>query len=519
MFKVNPILAIVLCAKYEEARHIREVFSRANLQIQELTQNGTLCHKTTMSDCEQRPINIEIYSIEKMGSVASATVAMKLIMERDPCLMFMGGICAGNPNKAKLGDIIVAEKVVDITSGKVGTTGYAHDVETYSINSNLNNYIESVKEKLYRNSSRWQKLLSIPRPFTQRYKKEYILAMLYKRRKEAKSSAHTRWSLTAMLLMLIVSCTSGWVICWLIFVILSWISGCLFGKSLNVSYSAKVHRLIIQKQLSGYADYDECLKLLNMLSADKNPPITHDKRTDTYYTSRDQYDRVCDATSIDGVLKTDPTTPEIIRGVLGTNPSAVVASMSDKDWCDLSEKLAQRNLVGLEMEGHGLYNATNTFNDCNDQKRSIVKTIVVKGVSDLASSEKDDQFHDYAKQISAVFIHEFLYHYGSDVCRDRFTTPQDNVSTFSRTSTPTSQEFRVKRRNTSQSEGDWDEYKEDRERCYRCNKMGHLAARCNLNLTIHNDKCYRCGHSGHWAEECYAKKDIDGKHIKDQKYY
>jgi hypothetical protein len=36
----------------------------------------------------------------------------------------------------------------------------------------------------------------------------------------------------------------------------------------------------------------------------------------------------------------------------------------------------------------------------------------MKGVSDVGDPEKDDQFHDYGKQISGAFMYEFLRKYG-----------------------------------------------------------------------------------------------------------
>lgn len=40
-------------------------------------------------------------------------------------------------------------------------------------------------------------------------------------------------------------------------------------------------------------------------------------------------------------------------------------------------------------------------------------------------------------------------------------------------------------------------------RCYKCNKMGHLARECKME----GDRCYNCNKIGHIAKDC--DKEID----------
>ena len=44
----------------------------------------------------------------------------------------------------------------------------------------------------------------------------------------------------------------------------------------------------------------------------------------------------------------------------------------------------------------------------NEENTGKIKFLLVKGVSDYADSEKDDQFHDYAAQASASFALEYI---------------------------------------------------------------------------------------------------------------
>jgi nucleoside phosphorylase len=65
-------------------------------------------------------------------------------------------------------------------------------------------------------------------------------------------------------------------------------------------------------------------------------------------------------------------------------------------------KATQRKLLGVEMEGYGLYYA------CEHNQDKSVKGIMIKSISDFGDSTKNDQFQEYSSYTSAQFIYHFI---------------------------------------------------------------------------------------------------------------
>ena len=96
--------------------------------------------------------------------------------------------------------------------------------------------------------------------------------------------------------------------------------------------------------------------------------------------------------------------PQIHQGTCLTDLSAVRSDINEEKWLSLPREIAQRKIYGLEMEGVGLYQAVQKYNQNTSSK---VKVLLAKGVSDLAYG-KNDGYHKYAKQVSAAFIYHFI---------------------------------------------------------------------------------------------------------------
>ena len=372
------MLVIIFCARFEEAHHVSLVFTKAGLNVREVIVNSALHHETEMTDVSNKKLKIEIYSTDKMGSREMSTTTVHLTISRKPYWIFMTGVCAGHPKKTSLGDVIVAESAVDIRSGKIGL----HDSYVHRINRNLNPFIQSIREKLEASPNMWDELLTIKRPTTRMHKIEAILNLLFSHKSSSALSAGTATGAASI----------RWQIVHSIFV----------HRSRD-----SIHRSVIQHQMATLCNQGEGTELLDKLVERKQ--ITHDEKNDVFYLNNDQTEQVRKMIQRDTFLKIESTFPKVISGVLGTN-SVVLANMQTQDWIDIEKELAQRNLVAIEMDASGLYSATAAMNESNNNH--ITQTILVKGVSDLAGPDKDDQFQDYGKQVLGVFVYHFLYYYG-----------------------------------------------------------------------------------------------------------
>lgn len=101
------------------------------------------------------------------------------------------------------------------------------------------------------------------------------------------------------------------------------------------------------------------------------------------------------------------------RGYLApyaVSPNSVVGNLNDLKWTELSEDIAQRDTLALEMESHAVYQTVHDYNSRVSDAPHI-KVLVVKGVVDFADGDKDDSFHDYAAEVSGLWAYTFLRRY------------------------------------------------------------------------------------------------------------
>lgn len=90
----------------------------------------------------------------------------------------------------------------------------------------------------------------------------------------------------------------------------------------------------------------------------------------------------------------------MLKALMGpvASGSYVISSVSK-----LNEiRTVQRKLLGVEMEGYGLYYA------CAQNQDYSVKGIMIKSVSDYGDSSKNDSFQEYSSFTSAQFIYYFI---------------------------------------------------------------------------------------------------------------
>ena len=345
--------AVVLCAKYEEAYAFRQVLKHQRATEDERSQGSLLYHLLTIKDLNNRTFEIQIYCPRNQaGSVITATDVISILNRLSPHWVFMTGICAGNPKETVLGDVIIAEKIVDVRYGKIDHAGIHHDIRPLTIDAYLSTAIYETKNAL---RGAWSKYIVTPRPMTRRYQEQAI------------------------------------------------------RKLLHGNYPGYTFLPDIMLGIPGtFESKEECGVVLSGLTSADPSGIT--RCIDGKYALNSlQYEELTILIRDTTFPKLDTKEPEVYSGTLLTDVSAVRADIDEKRWTQYGEKIGARDLYGLEMEGIGLYEAIETINRDRNPK---IKFMLVKGVSDYAGEKKDDQFHEYGKQASAVFVYEFLRRYG-----------------------------------------------------------------------------------------------------------
>jgi len=66
-------------------------------------------------------------------------------------------------------------------------------------------------------------------------------------------------------------------------------------------------------------------------------------------------------------------------------------------------RIPVRDTVAIDMEGAAFYRTVAEF--------SGMRSLLVKGVSDYADSDKDDSYHKYAATVSAAYMLSFIREY------------------------------------------------------------------------------------------------------------
>lgn len=110
----------------------------------------------------------------QMGETHTANLATRLISELKPKAIFMTGICAGNPDKVKLGDVIVASKIFKVDAGKQTPEGFSHDLTTYNLKPQWLHRLQDLAQ-----DTNWYKTIQTPRPKTYAHQKGWLLHTLH----------------------------------------------------------------------------------------------------------------------------------------------------------------------------------------------------------------------------------------------------------------------------------------------------------------------------------------------------
>jgi len=106
---------LVITALQEEAIWIEKLFAE---KWEELSRQGQVVRRA-LFPCGGGELHVGLVSQLHMGMPYAAVTATKAILQWDPKLVAMTGICAGVEGKVGLGDLVIANQTFDYGSGKI----------------------------------------------------------------------------------------------------------------------------------------------------------------------------------------------------------------------------------------------------------------------------------------------------------------------------------------------------------------------------------------------------------------
>ena len=116
----NKYDILVLCALREEFRELQNAFGADSWKRVKVTEKDIVAYETYIESAYIKTYRVLAYCIDKPGVAATATMASYLINSCSPKCVFMTGITGGiKRDGLKLGDVVIAESILDYTTGKI----------------------------------------------------------------------------------------------------------------------------------------------------------------------------------------------------------------------------------------------------------------------------------------------------------------------------------------------------------------------------------------------------------------
>jgi nucleoside phosphorylase len=348
----NDIDACVICALPEEAdAFMRTLALHDNVVFEKAFSKRSKreYRYASIQNNSGEPLKLLVSWPPGYGAVETSLHLKPMLEECKPRFVAMTGICAGDRQKVKLGDIIVADRTFTYDNGKFVRDEhrqvYLYDTDTRHADPTVLQFV--------RMFDAWKSsVVTLPRPCSRRQQREWLLCQLLK------------------------------------------------GTTLRVD--------------------DISPELLN-----KNAPawrkIVHDlQRKPHCYLTKDRMLR--DKAIIEELFYSeeifpfqDPTQPECYIA-----PMASGSAIRGDDPFD-TIRIPVRGTAGIDMEGATFYRTMVDFPG--------IHSLLVKGVSDYADREKDDEYHNYAAEIAALYVFAFIKEYvTSDLMPKRGKTREKAIS-------------------------------------------------------------------------------------------
>lgn len=140
-----PVDVCVVCALAEEAQAFLEVVSKE--QQTTFTERLSLQYRydyrfATLQNNNGETLTLHVSWLPRYGPQEMVLHLSRVLEEYHPCIALMTGICAGDAQRVRLGDLVVAERTFTYDNGKFtldehGRSVHLHDTLTYQLDANI----------------------------------------------------------------------------------------------------------------------------------------------------------------------------------------------------------------------------------------------------------------------------------------------------------------------------------------------------------------------------------------------
>lgn len=133
-----PVDVVLQVAVPDEKTCAYKVLGLSEENDEYLKEYGLTYHETTIGNH-----HIVVVPQSVMGMTDAARTATAAILAFKPRLIVMTGICAGNKDKTKLGELVVASQTFDYAAGKLQPEYWAHRPNPFKIDASLEAFVNT----------------------------------------------------------------------------------------------------------------------------------------------------------------------------------------------------------------------------------------------------------------------------------------------------------------------------------------------------------------------------------------
>ncbi len=156
---VETVDVVVITALEEELKAVLDKLSDVE-QLPPSKENVRVFYRATVAQPEgRRPLNLRLTCLAGMGRVKAANVTNDAVRQWQPSNVILTGIAGGvAANEASLGDVLIAEQIVDYELQKVMPKGPSYRFQVYPVDERLRTFACTMQPE------EWRPAIQVERP-------------------------------------------------------------------------------------------------------------------------------------------------------------------------------------------------------------------------------------------------------------------------------------------------------------------------------------------------------------------